>query len=66
MSCYWVRRFTVRSRINEKNFSSRIDSNRLFLVNGLEVSYDWSKNESPRRHLKTMAREIDDKSIRSN
>ena len=55
-----------RARINEENISNRIDSNRLFLVNRLEVSYDWSKNESPRRHLSIGAREIDGKSIRSN
>ena len=44
-------RYTVRASISEENISNRIDSNRLVLLNRLEVSDDWSKNESPRRHL---------------
>ena len=39
----------VRARINEENFSNRFKST--FFMNRLEVSYDWSKNESPRRRL---------------
>ena len=31
----------LRARINEENFSNRIDSNRLFFMNRLEVSNDW-------------------------
>ena len=57
---------SVRARTNEENSSNRIDSNRLFFMKRLEVSHDWSKYESPRRHLLIGAKEIDGKSIRSN
>ena len=34
----------LRARVNEENFSNRIDSNRHFVMNRLDVSCDWSKN----------------------
>ena len=45
----------IRARINEENFSNRIDTNRLFL-NRLELSYDWSLNESTRRRFCKLGR----------
>ena len=43
--------YLVRARIIEERIMNRIDSNRLFFMNRLEVSYDRPENESPRRHL---------------
>ena len=51
VDCAMVDWVGFRARIIEENISNRIDSNRLVLLNRLEVSDDWSKNESPRRHL---------------
>ena len=51
VGCAMVDWVGFRARIIEENISNRIDSNRLFFMNRIEVSYAWSKNGSPRRHL---------------